>query len=308
MAVFGKLRRKLFGVPNEEIVFSQPGFAREAWLRFQPVAHSLVEGYHYTLEDSRLPVLVPRLEAFAPELHGFAYEGAGMAIGALDCLAPWKDRLTAFIDGPAGKHIYPTYVGVGMALARLHRRPEPYLKRLDPLLGWVILDGYGFHEGFFSRKRYVEQRAVPTHLTPYGRRIFDQGLGRCIWFSSGGVVDLVTALIAPFAQERQAEIWSGVGLACAYAGGTTREEAERLLTIAAPYRAHLARGAAVAAQGRLLAGNMAAHTELACEVFCGRSSGEAASVADVARINLPANGAEPMYEVWRQRMQAHFAA
>lgn len=308
MAVFGKLRRKLFGVPNEEIVFSQPGFAKEAWLRFQPVAHSLVEGYHYTLEDSRLPVLVPRLEAFAPELHGFAYEGAGMAIGALDCLAPWKDRLTAFIAGPAGKHIYPTYVGVGMALARLHRRPEPYLTRLDPLLGWVILDGYGFHEGFFSRRRYVEQRAVPTHLTPYGRRIFDQGLGRCIWFSSGGVVDLVTSLIAPFAQERQAEIWSGVGLACAYAGGATREEAERLLTIAAPYKAHMARGAAIAAQGRLLAGNMAAHTELACEVFCGRSSGEAASVADVARINLPANGAEPMYEVWRQRMQAQFAA
>lgn len=308
MAVLGKLRRKLFGVPNEEIVFSQPGFAKEAWLRFQPVAHSLVEGYHYTLEDSRLPVLVPRLEAFAPELHGFAYEGAGMAIGALDCLAPWKDRLTAFIDGPAAKHIYPTYVGVGMALARLHRRPEPYLKRLDPLLGWVILDGYGFHEGFFSRRRYVEQRAVPTHLTPYGRRIFDQGLGRCIWFSSGGVVDLTASLIAPFAQERQAEIWSGVGLACAYAGGATRAEVERLLTVAAPYKAHMARGAAVAAQGRLLAGNMAAHTELACEVFCGRSSGEAARVADAARINLPAHGAEPMYEVWRQRMQTHFAA
>lgn len=308
MTALGKLRKTLFGIPSERAVFSRPGFAKEAWLRFQPVAHSLVEGYHYTLEDSRFEVLVPRLNAFEPELHGFAYEGAGMGIAALDCIAPWKDRLTAFIDGPAAPHIYPTYVGVGLALARLHKQPERYLKRLDPLLGWVILDGYGFHEGFFSRRRYVDERAVPKHLSPYARRIFDQGLGRCIWFSSGGLVGLVEKIIAPFQQSRKADIWSGVGLACAYAGGVNHAEAENLLSIARPYRSHLARGAAVAAKGRLQAGNMASHTELACEVFCGLSSKEAAHVTDVARENLPVDGTEPMYEVWRQRIQAQFAA
>ncbi|HEU5380167.1 MAG TPA: DUF1702 family protein [Ktedonobacteraceae bacterium] len=308
MTALGKLRRTFFGIPSEKAVFSRPGFAREAWLRFQPVAHSLVEGYHYTLEDSRFEVLVPRLNAFEPELHGFAYEGAGMGIAALDCLAPWKDRLTAFINGPAAAHIYPTYVGVGLALARLRRQPERYLKRLDPLLGWVILDGYGFHEGFFSRRRYVEQRAVPTHLSPYARRIFDQGLGRCIWFSSGGLVDLVARLIAPFPLARQADIWSGVGLACAYAGGVDRDEINHLLSIAHAYKAQLARGAAVAAKGRLQAGNMAAHTELACEVFCGLTSAQAARITDLAREDLPTNGVEPAYEIWRQRIQAHMVA
>src|SRR5689334_8214464 len=93
MTALGRIRRTLFGIPSEKSVFSRPGFAKEAWERFQPVAHSLVEGYHATLEDSRFEALVPRLDAIEPELRGFAYEGAGMGLAALDCIAPWKNRL-----------------------------------------------------------------------------------------------------------------------------------------------------------------------------------------------------------------------
>ena len=308
MTSLGKLRKRLFGIPSEEVVFSQPGFAKEAWLRFQPVAHSLVEGYHATLEDSRFEVLVPRLNALDPELHGFAYEGAGMGLAALDFLAPWKNRLQAFVEGPAAKHIYPTYVGAGLALARLHRRPERFLARLDPLLSWVVLDGYGFHEGFFARRRYIDQRAVPTHLSSYARRIFDQGLGRCIWFSSGALIERISGIIASFPASRRDDLWSGAGMACAYAGGASRADLGTLLTVAAPYRLQLARGAAIAARGRQQAGNIAAHTELACEIFCGLSADQAAHIADLSRENLPVNGAEPTYEIWRQRIQARIAA
>ena len=308
MTALGKLRRTLFGIPSEKAVFSRPGFAPEAWLRFQPVAHSLVEGYHATLEDSRFEVLVSRLNAFEPELHGFAYEGAGMGLAALDCIAPWKNRLQAFVEGPGAPYIYPIYVGVGLALARMRRNPERFLKRLDPLLGWVVVDGYGFHEGFFSRRRYIDQRAVPAHLSSYGRRLFDQGLGRCIWFSGGALVEPIAALIATFPKSRQIDLWSGVGLACAYAGGASRTELETLLRVARPYRFQLARGAAVAAQGHLQAGHVPPHTELACELFCGLSSDRAAHILTTARENLPVNGEEPAYEIWRQRTQAQFAA
>lgn len=305
--VLGKMRRTLFGVPSEKSVFSRPGFAKEAWERFQPVAHSLVEGYHATLEDSRFEVLVPRLDAIEPELHGFAYEGAGMGLAALDCIAPWKKRLQAFVEGPGAPHLYPVYVGVGLALARLGRQPERYLERLDPLLGWVIVDGYGFHEGFFSMRRFIQGRAIPTRLSSYARRIFDQGLGRAIWFSSGAVVERVAATIAPFQAERHADLWSGVGLACTYAGGVDREDLETLLTFASPYRPQLARGAATAARGRRLAGNQAPHTELACQVFCGLSSHEAARIADITSENLPTNANVPAYEIWRQRLAEQFS-
>ncbi len=308
MTALGRIRRTLFGIPSEKSVFSRPGFAKEAWERFQPVAHALVEGYHATLEDSRFEALVPRLDAVEPELRGFAYEGAGMGLAALDCIAPWKKRLQAFVDGPGAAHIYPVYVGVGLALARLGRQPERYLAQLDPLLGWVIVDGYGFHEGFFSMRRYIQERAIPTRLSGYARRIFDQGLGRAIWFSSGAVVERVAATIAPFQTERHADLWSGVGLACAYAGGIDREALETLLTLASPYRSQLARGAAIAARGRKLAGNQAPHTELACEVFCGLSSHEAARIADITGENLPTADEVPAYEIWRQRLAAQFSA
>lgn len=307
MTALGKLRRIMFGIPSEKAVFSRPGFAKEAWLRFQPVAHSLVEGYHATLEDSRFEVLVPRLNAIEPELHGFAYEGAGMGLAALDMIAPWEKRLQTFVNGPGAAHIYPIYVGVGLALARLHRQPERYLTQLDPLLGWVVVDGYGFHEGFFSRRRYIDQKAVPTHLSPYARRLFDQGLGRCIWFSSGAVVETVARIITSFPHSRQADLWSGVGLACAYAGGADRAGMEHLLAIARPYKLQLARGAAVAAKGRQQAGNPAPYTELACEIFGGTSAEQAAHLLDITREGLPTQSTEPAYEIWRQRTQAQFA-
>lgn len=308
MTALGRIRRTLFGIPSEKSVFSRPGFAKEAWERFQPVAHSLVEGYHATLEDSRFEALVPRLDAVEPELRGFAYEGAGMGLAALDCIAPWKKRLQAFVDGPGAAHIYPVYVGVGLALARLGRQPERCLERLDPLLGWVIVDGYGFHEGFFSMRRFIQERVLPTRLSSFARRIFDQGLGRAIWFSSGAVVERVATTIARFQPARHADLWSGAGLACAYGGGVDRAALETLLTLASPYRSQLARGAATAAWGRRQAGNQAPHTELACEIFCGLTSREAARTADITSENLPADGEVPAYEIWRQRLAAQFSA
>ncbi len=307
MSIAGKLRTSLFGIPSEKAVFSRPGFAKEAWLRFQPVAHSLVEGYHATLEDSRLEVLVPRLDAVEAELRGFAYEGAGMGLAALDIMAPWKNRLQEFVEGPGAPHIYPIYVGVGLALARLRRQPEHFMTRLDPLLCWVVVDGYGFHEGFFAWRRTVEKQFRPASFSSYACRLFDQGLGRALWFASGALVDRVVSTITTFPSTRQADLWSGVGLACAYAGGVNRAEIEALLTAAGSYRLQLARGAAVAAKGRQQAGNPAPHTELACQIFCGVSSEQAASIMDITCQGLPVHGKEPAYEVWRQRVQAQFA-
>lgn len=161
------------------------------------------------------------------------------------------------------------------------------------MLGWVIVDGYGFHEGFFATRRYVERRAVPTRLSSYAQQVFDQGLGRAIWFARGAVVRDIGSTIGGFPTNRQADLWSGIGLASAYGGGTDRDSLLTLRDVAGPYRAQLARGAATAPAGRELAGNQAAHTDLACEVFCGLSSYEAAHVLDQARQDLPADRSQP---------------
>lgn len=308
MTTVGAVRRRLFGIPSAKAVFSRPGFAPEAWERFAPVACSLMEGYHAALEDPRLRILAARLEAVEPQLKGFAYEGAGMGLAALDAVTPWQRRLDAFVAGPGAAHIYPVYVGVGLAYARLRRTPESQLAGLDPLLGWVTADGYGFHEAFFKRRRYVEQHAVPTRLSRYGRRFFDQGVGRALWFSNGAVVDRVTRSIAGFQPERHADLWSGVGLASAYGGGADEAALRTVLAHAAAYRPQMARGAATAAWGRRTAGNQAAHTDLACRVFCARGSEDSAAVVEEAARDLPVISVEPRYEIWRRRTEDRLAA
>ncbi len=307
MTVLGKVRRTLFGIPSEEKVFSRPGFAKDAIQRFRPVAHGLVAGYHATLEDSRFDVLMKCMDAVDIELRGFAFEGVGMGLAALDCLTPWQNRVNAFVAGPGAPYIYPFYVGVGLALARLRRNPEHYLQHLDPVLNWVIVDGYGFHEGFFSYRRTIEKQLVPKNLSPYGYRVFDQGLGRAIWFSSGANVERVFKTIDAFPTNRQVELWSGIGCASAYAGGADRQGIEALYAMASAYRPQLARGAAIAAAGREQASNFAPHTEVACEIFCKTSCATAADIAEVAREGLPVDSAEPAYEIWRQRIQAQFS-
>lgn len=299
----GQARTRLFGIGSPEAVFSRPGFAPEAWQRFSPVATSLMEGYHATLEESDLDVIEARLEAVDPPFQGFAYEGAGMGLAALDVVAPWKERLREFVEGPGAHHAYPIYVGVGLAYARLRRTPESYLGRLDPLLGWVTADGYGFHEVFFKRRRYVEQHKVPTHLSAYGRRVFDQGVGRALWFSLGAGAEQVTSTIARFQPHRHGDLWSGVGLAASYGGGADVDSLRAVLESAGPHATRLARGAATAAWGRQQAGNPTSHTDLACQVFCSRSDEQAANVVDQARYALPTISVEPRYETWRRRIE-----
>jgi hypothetical protein len=69
------------------------------------------------------------------------------------------------------------------------------------------------------------------------------------------------------------------------------------------YRPQLAQGAAFAAKTRQLAGNPAAHTELACQIICNVSAENAAQITDDALMDLPGEDVQPAYEVWRHRIQ-----
>lgn len=308
MATFlSKLRRSLLGVSQKEATSFSEGNTR-TWKHLETAVLAAIEGYHATLDGSRFEVLVPRLDAVALELRGYAYEGAAMGLTGLDCMLPWKHGLRDYIAGPGAAHIYMVHIGAGEALARLRRKPEPFIERLeDRVLCWLVMDGYGFHEGFFSRRRYVDEQIIPAHLSPYARRIFDQGLGRSLWFSAGANVERVIELIAAFPAARQADLWAGIGVACAYVGGVDRAAIETLQTAAGPYAPQLALGAAVVAKGRQRAGNPVSHTDLACEVLCGISSDRAAQVLDAAFQNLPTDGPEPAFEILQRRLLARFA-
>ena len=307
------LRRALFGIDPGDTTFERRGFRGEAEAvrgRLEEVGRCFVRGYHAALDEDRPEPLAALIEAEVErELHGFAYEGAGMALALRDALSPLrKDRLARFLAGPGDAHSYIIHVGAGWILARLPLSPARLLSRLaDPVLRWLALDGYGFHEGFFRWPQSVEHGHVPGKLRGYERRGFDQGLGRSLWFVEGADVRRLPATIQSFALERRPDLWSGLGLACGYAGGRTRAELEELRRAAGPCAPQLAQGVAFAAKARERAGNMAPHTELACKVVCGTSAAQAAEVTDETLRDLPADRpGEPAFEVWRRRIQERF--
>src|SRR4051794_38727849 len=198
------------------------------------------------------------------------------------------------------------HVGAGWLLGRLGLRIGRFLTQLDPLLCWLAVDGYGFHEGYFHWRQAVEKQVIPRRLFGYARRAFDQGLGRSLWFVDGADVARIPATIAAFPPARHADLWSGVGLACAYAGGVERASLVALRVAAGPHRSQLAQGAAFAAKARRRSGSPAPHTEAACGVLCAMSADRAAGITDAALEALPVDGAVPSYEVWRGRIRDQF--
>lgn len=280
----------------------------QARQRLEQIGIVFLSGYHAALEETEFVPLARRLAMVDAESRGFAFEGAAMGLALLDCLTPWRrNRWRTFTEGMAAPHVYMMHVGLGWALARLRRSVTPYLARLDSLLGWLVVDGYGFHEGYFSWRRYVEQRATPLQLDGYQRRVFDQGLGRSLWFVKGANVAAVTSAIETFPAVRRSDLWSGVGLACAYAGGCGLNAVESLRLAASGYLPALAQGVAFAAKTRQHAANLNAHTEIVCRSICGRSAEDAAAITDAALEDLHEDPRFPAYEVWRRRIQNNFA-
>jgi enediyne biosynthesis protein E3 len=312
----GSLSKRLFGISPDETRFATRRFrcdTPDVRERLEEVGRCFVRGYHAALEEDRPIPLAERLEEITPEFRGFAYEGAGMALAILDSLTPWRrGRVEAFLRGPAEPHIYLVLVGAGWALARLPLSVDRMLARFDMVKKWLVLDGYGFHQGYFHWPRAIAGQERPRRLAGYARRTFDQGIGRSLWFVEGAGIDRIAERIAAFPAERRGDIWSGVGLACTYAGGVSAADIEDLRQAAGEHAPQLGQGAAFAAKARARAGNLVSHTELACRVLCGTGAEEAAAVTDRAAVGLPpdqpANGlpAVPAFEVWRQRIQQSF--
>ncbi|MBQ0988646.1 DUF1702 family protein [Micromonospora sp. PSH03] len=281
--------------------------------RLETVGRTFLAGYAFAAEAKRPTDAEPSLEQVPTGYRGFAYEGAAMALAMRDGLPGGGTRHVAdFLDGRARHHVYMVYVGVGWAMARLPRFRWSTLYAPDPLLRWLVLDGYGFHQAYFVTKRYVHQQfrdeRFPWPGHPYANNAIDQGIGRASWFVGGTDPETVAGLLNRFPVARRPDLWAGTGLAAGYAGGASDTELRRLRDLAGPYRPQLMQGVAFAAASRVKADLVQPHTELATELLCGMSPASASKVTDEALVDLPADGQTPAFAVWRERIAAAMVA
>ena len=317
--MFGQLRRRLFGISPAETSIARRGFTvtdPDVQERLETIGQTFAEGYHAALLLPEPQMLATTLDQIEHERCGFAYEGAGMGLALLDTLTPWRTAyLLDFLHGPGQPHAYMIQIGVGWAVARMKRPIDGWLQQLDPVANWLMMDGFGFHETYFDWPTVLTKQAVPKRLTGYARRGFDQGVGRALWFVQGADAGRIQKTIDTFPSRRHGDIWSGVGLASAYAGGVSRAELTELVAASGEHRPALAQGVVFAAKTRQLAGNPAPHTDMACQILCGNSPNEVVQIFDAAEPSSSPNGiesflrhseTEPTFEIWRRNIQAQF--
>ncbi|MDL4820298.1 DUF1702 family protein [Actinomadura sp. OS1-43] len=282
----------------------------------ETIGRTFLTGYAAAARARSTDEVPAELADIPTRFRGFAYEGAAMGFAMLDGLPGGGTRRVAeFLGGAGGDHVYMAYVGVGWAAARLPRFLRPRLAAPDPLLRWLALDGYGFHQAYFHTGRYVDGQVVdpvawPVRGAPYARRAVDQGIGRALWFVCGTDPGLVADRIEEFAEARRGDLYAGVGLAAAYAGGADEKELRTLWDRAGRYRPDVAQGCAFAAEARLRADLVVPHVELATEVLCSMTPEQAAKVCADHLPAVPDDPAAdaradvPAYEAWRRAVAA----
>jgi hypothetical protein len=311
----GALRRRIFTPDQSEVTFEKRGFyasGPEQQANLEKVGSMFLEGFGYGIAGRDIPAIESALETTPQSFRGFAYEGCTMALAVRDALLPARRHwVRDFIAGPAAPHIYMAHVGIGWAMARLPAVRWRAIMPEDEVLGWLALDGYGFHQAYFRTAQYVtrqHQARLPVwQPADYANRAVDQGIGRALWFVNGSDVQHVADAIARFAPARHGDLWSGVGLASVYAGGAEPADLKLMAELAGEHRPDVAQGAAFAAKARLLAGLVTPHNEVAVRVYCEMSVEEAAAVTEEAiEVLLAPSGPVPGYELWRQRIRQRF--
>jgi hypothetical protein len=317
MSAVGVLRRRVLTPSLSAVRFEVRGFPekdRPSREHLETVGRAFLTGYGYAAEHGGPARAEPLLETVDHPYRGFAYEGAAMAFAILDAVRfGGESRVDRFLAGRGGRHVYMVHIGVGWAFARLPHLVRARIRPADPVLRWLALDGFGFHQAYFHTDRYVHRQYVEHVPWPgtgawYVPHAVDQGIGRALWFVGGTDVDRVTGLIGQFPASRRADLWGGTGLAATYAGGAGEAELRDLWRRAGEHRPQLLLGCAVAAMTRVRAGLVTPHTRLASEVLCGMTPEQAAAVADPPRALPEADGEEPAYAGWRRHLAEALAS
>ncbi|WP_225732123.1 MULTISPECIES: DUF1702 family protein [unclassified Nocardia] len=311
----GRFRRTILTPDIRQTLLKVRGFPvrnPEARQCLEVAGRTFVEGFAVAAEQETAAEAAAQLSRIDSARRGFAFEGAAMALAIRDALPLGHNHHLSDFRAVADEHIYMIYVGAGWALARLPRRLHRAALRglTDPVLIWLTLDGYGFHQTYFRTEQYVKRKhidrtppMVSTRHPSYAPRAIDQGIGRALWFVSGADPELARRLIEEFPEPRRADLYAGLGLAATYAGGATTDELRALCEAATEYRRCLGQGAVFAAEARARAGIVCPATRSTLQTITGLGVGTASEIAVATRPASPTIDGRVGFEVWRERIR-----
>ncbi len=261
----------------------------------------------YATHDD-MPALIEYLESTEKEFSSIAYESASMSIALKDFEADtFPHNWLLFANGAAAAHQAQVYVGLGWAIAKFNFPFLTAVKEIDAQFYFRIADGCGYYDGSFKRRQTVINKQLPAYLPAAALPMYDQGIGRSIWYTEKTDIHKIHSTIETFAANRHADLCRGVGIAVAYVGGCDDDDLKTLFQYAAANGFQLACGAALAARSRTIANTMTADTNRCSRLWYALTATEEPAIAFV-NTNTTGASNEEIYCDWINKIEERVAA
>lgn len=281
-----------------------PEHAKETTARLEQVARTFIQSANLALSCPAISPLLESIERAPCDLRGFAVEGTTFGLGVADAINPGMPVLPAWLKEVEQKHTYLAHVGLGWTLARVGWRRKRLVPLLDSVHRWLVEDGTGFHDCFFRTRRVL--RGWRRIQKGYAARAYDHGVGRALWFATGGNVALALETVGMIDPSRRLDLLSGLGLAISYAGGVSLSDLHACLTdLSIDDRVALGQGAAFAAEAMVRSGVVHAGSPPIVELLTGVRLPAAVTIVRKFRpaVDEGESSCTPAYELWRLAVQ-----
>ncbi len=297
-----RLLCRLLAIAPSEADFERRGFPpTPARARLESAGAAFIAGYNEALVGRAPRALFAALSGLPAAERGFFAEGAAMGAAVRTMCLPWRNSLAPMLGALTERYVHLAHVGVGWAMARIPFARRILTPMLDPMLAPLAIDGRGFHDGYFHPAAIARGRRRPRGEPG---RVYDQGVGRSLWFSGGADPERIAAAVGRLDAGRRDDLWAGAGLACVYAGGADQAAVERLMAKAGPALRWLRQGAAFAVGAHARAGVVPAEAATAAKRICGLAPEPLVRLVDDAF--LAARGSDApqpaRYQGWRRRV------
>ncbi len=293
---------KLFlTLPSDSASATARGFHRgPATVVLEEVGQTFIGAFNDHLRDPNPNVVDRRILKVPERLQGFYAEATAMASAISGTFRPWSNNCSKVLSQLEPRFVHLAHVGAGWAMARLGLFELHIQRRLDPMLAGLAHDGVGFHDAFFSRKNWQRGRKAAPPIS----KAYDQGLGRALWFRSGGDPKMVVQSLENFPRDRQSDLWAGVGLATCYAGGASVAGVDFLAEAAGSHLPQFRQGAAFAAAAFARAGHEVPHCIAAAGRITGRDWNDLPGLVEGLRHEVVAREGANLtgYQHWRERV------
>jgi len=264
-----RLIARWLSIDESEALFARRGFASTpAQPRLECAGMAFISGYNHALAAENAASILRHVSSTSHRQRGFAAEGAAMGSAIREALLPWTSSLGETLRALSVCYPHLAHVGVGWAIARMPFARRWLVPQLDPRLLPLSTDGQGFHDGYFLGL------TAATRRRPAGAwgRIYDQGLGRSLWFICGADAEALCRLVGSQYADRQDDLWAGIGLACAYAGGADAGGLDTLRRGSGPSLRWLRQGAAFGVSAHAKAGAVPDESAEIAAAICGVDS------------------------------------